>query len=75
MTITTVAISLDTDTARIYSDASAEDKKKLRLLMSLWLREFVVSPTPLKVIMDEISEKAQERGLSREILESLLNAN
>ena len=75
MRITTVAIPLDTDTARIYSDASAEDKKKLRLLMSLWLREFAVSPTPLKVLLDEISEKAQGRGLTREILESLLNSN
>ena len=48
---------------------------KLRLLLSLWLREFAVSPRPLKVIMDEISEKARSRGLTPEILESLLNAN
>jgi hypothetical protein len=47
----------------------------LRVLLSLWLREFAVSPRPLKVIMDEISEKAQARGLTPEILESLLNAN
>ena len=72
MTITTITIPLDTDTARIYSTASAEDQKKLRLLMSLWLREFAVSPTSLKVIMDEISNKAQARGLTPEILESLL---
>jgi hypothetical protein len=75
MTVTTVTIPVDTDTARIYSAASPEDQKKLRLLMSLWLREFAVSPTPLKVILDEISEKAQARGLTPEILESLLNAN
>jgi len=75
MTITTVAIPLDTETARIYSDASAEDKKKLRLLMSLWLREFAVSPTPLKAVMYEISEKPKERGLTPEILESLRNGN
>ena len=75
MTVTTVTIQVDTDTARIYSAASPEDQKKLRLLMSLWLREFAVSPTPLKVILDEISEKAQARGLTPEILESLLNAN
>ena len=75
MTVTTVTIAVDTDTARIYSAASPEDQKKLRLLMSLWLREFAGSPTPLKVILDEISEKAQSRGLTPEILESLLNAN
>ncbi len=75
MTIATITIPLDADTARIYSGASAEDQRKLRLLLSLWLREFVISPTPLKVIMDEISEKAQARGLTPEILESLLRAN
>lgn len=75
MTIANITIPLDTQTARIYTGASAEDKKKLRLLLSLWLREFAVTPTPLQVIMDEISEKAQARGLTPEILESLLNAN
>ena len=59
-----ITIPVDADTARIYSDASAEDRKKMRLLLSLWLREFAESPRPLKVIMDEISDKAQSRGLS-----------
>jgi len=75
MTISTITIPLDADTARIYTDASVENQKKLRLLLSLWLREFAISPTPLKVVMDEISEKAQERGLTPEILDSLLNAS
>jgi hypothetical protein len=75
MAIANITIPLDAQTARIYTSASTEDKKKLRLLLSLWLREFAVSPTPLKIIMDEISEKAQARGLTPEILESLLNAN
>lgn len=75
MTIANVTIPLDTQTAQIYTGASTEDKRKLRLLLSLWLREFAVSPPPLRVIMDEISEKAQARGLTPEILESLLNAN
>jgi hypothetical protein len=30
---------------------------------------------PLSAIMDKISEKTQERGLTPEILESLLDAN
>lgn len=75
MTIATITIPLDPDTARIYTGASTEDQRKLRLLLSLWLREFSMSPTPLKVIMDEISDKAQARGLTPEILESLLHAN
>jgi len=75
MTIANVTIPLDAQTARIYTRASSEDKRKLHVLLSLWLREFAISPRPLNVIMDEISEKAQARGLTPEILESLLNAN
>ncbi len=75
MTMATINIPLDADTARIYSSASPEDQKKLRLLLSLWLREYVVDPTPLSQVMDEVSDRAQARGLSPEILDSLLNAD
>ena len=74
MTIANITIPVDTQTARIYTRASSEEKKKLRVLLSLWLREFAASPRPLKVVMDEISEKAQARGLTPAILESVLNA-
>ena len=74
MAIAKITVPVDDQTARIYTSASAEDKKKLRLLLSLWLREFAVSPPPLNAIMDEISDKAKARGLTPEILESLLNA-
>ena len=75
MTVSSIKIPLDAETARIYAEASPEDQKKLRLLLSLWLREFAVSPTPLKAVMDEISRKAQARGLTPEILESLLHGD
>ena len=75
MTITDITIPLDTDTARVYQDASTEDQKKLRLILSLWLREYSASPTSLIAIMNGISEKAQTRGLTPEILETLLHAD
>jgi len=71
----TITIPLDADTAKLYTEASAEMQRKFQVLLSLWLREFVVSPRSLQVIMDEISQKAQTRGLTTEILESLLDAN
>ncbi len=71
----TIAIPLDTDTAQIFEKTSAENKKKVRLLLGLCLREFVTSQRPLTAIMDEISEKAAASGLTPEILESLLHAN
>ncbi len=75
MTMTTISVRLDADTARIYTSAPPEDQKKLRLLLSLWLREYAIAPTPLKQVMDQIGEKAQARGLTPEILESLLHAD
>jgi len=75
MSTATITIPLDTDTARVCTEASAEVQRKLRLLLSLWLREYAVSPRPLEAVMDEISEKARARGLTPEILESLLHAN
>lgn len=75
MSIATITIPLDTDTARVYTEAPAEVQKKLRILLSLWLIEFAGSPRSLKAVMNEISEKAQARGLSPEILESLLHAD
>ncbi len=71
---TMITIPLNVDTARLYSQAPAELRRKLQLLLTLWLRNLLVSRRPLQVIMDEISQKAQERGLTPEILESLLNA-
>jgi len=41
--------------------------------ISLRFNHYLISPRPLQVVMDEISQKAQERGLTPEILESLLN--
>jgi hypothetical protein len=69
----TVNISLDNETAKIYEKAPAADKKKMQLLLSLWLREFEKPSASLEKLMDDISRKAQERGLTPEILESLLN--
>jgi hypothetical protein len=69
----TNSIPLDSETAQIYTQASTEDKQKLRLLLNLWLREYAVPPRPLKKIMDEISDKAQARGLTTETLELLLH--
>ncbi len=69
----TLNIPLDNETARIYQQASEEEKKKLSLLMSLWLREFDKPSQSLEKLMDRISRKARERGLTAEILNSLLN--
>jgi len=68
-----VNIPLDNETARIYENAPLADKKKMQILMTLWLREFENPSISLDELMDDISRKAQARGLTPEILESILN--
>ncbi len=73
MNVMTVNIQLDEKAAEIYTRASWEEQRKLQMLLGLWLREFDDSSLSLPTLMDQISDNAQERGLTPEILESLLN--
>jgi hypothetical protein len=41
--------------------------------VGLWLREFEKQSVSLDKLMDEVSRKAQKRGLSSEILKSILD--
>jgi hypothetical protein len=69
----TVKVPMDNETAKIYETASMAEKKKMQLLLSLWLREFEKPSVSLEKLMDNVSRKARERGLTSELLESLLN--
>ena len=68
------SIQVESEVANAYNSASREDQQKIQLLMRLWLREFATPPgLSLTEVMDLISERAQSRGLTPEILESILN--
>ena len=69
----TVNIQLDEEAARIYQQASSEDKQKMQVLLSIWLRQFGKPTKSLRSLMDMISTKAEERGLTPEILDTILN--
>lgn len=74
MAIKTTSIQVEPDVANAYNSASQEDRKKIQRLMRLWLRELSTQPgLSLSEVMDMISEQAQARGLTPEILESILN--
>jgi hypothetical protein len=74
MTTATISIEVDADAARAFAEAPIEEQRKLQLLLSLRLRELTANPTrSLKAIMDEIGARAEARGLTPEILESLLH--
>jgi hypothetical protein len=74
MTTSTISIEVDADAARAFAAASAEEKRKLQLLLNLRRREIMTGPTrSLREIMDEIGAEAKARGLTPEILDSLLH--
>jgi len=68
-----ITVSVDPDVANAYRLASDADRRKLDLLVNLRLRDATQSKKSLKEVMIEISENAQQRGLTPEILQSLLD--
>ena len=69
----TITISLDPQTAQAYDSASPQEKRKLQALLSLRLRELASTEYPsLQKTLDEVGRKAKDRGLTPEILDSLL---
>lgn len=71
-----LTLELNVEVVRAYNTASAEEQQKIRLLLSLWLKDFTTAPAvSLQALMDDISDKAEARGLTSAILESILNAN
>lgn len=73
MAKTTITIPLDPQTARAYDSAAPEEKRKMQALLSLWLRELAGGEyASLQQVLDEVGAKAKARGLTPELLDSLL---
>ncbi len=68
-----ITVSVDSYVAAIYCAASESERSKLDLLVNLRLRQVATQGQSLRDIMDEISRNSQQRGLTPEILESILN--
>ncbi len=68
-----ITVSVDSDVAEFYRSVSDRDRRKLDLLANLRLREATESPKSLRDIMREMSRNAQRRGLTPEILPSILD--
>lgn len=68
-----ITIRVDAEAARAFKAASVEEQRKLEALLSMRLREVTGSQESLREIMGEISRKAKERGLTPEILRSILD--
>jgi hypothetical protein len=68
-----ITIRVDPETARAYRAASEQQRRKLDLLLTLRLHDALRPSGSLKELMRDISRKAQARGLTPEILESILD--
>jgi hypothetical protein len=67
-----VTLELDEAAARIYKNASPEQRRKLEALVSLHLLEATMSRQSLRELMDTVGKQAQEQGLTEERLQELI---
>jgi hypothetical protein len=68
-----ITIRVDADLATAYQEASDEERQKFDLLLNLRLRDATRPRRSLKETARDIGRKARERGLTPEILESILH--
>lgn len=69
-----LTLQLDSEAVAVFEMISDTDKEKLEILVSSLFKEYHKSSIEtLKQTMDEISKKAQKRGLTPEILEKILS--
>lgn len=74
MALSSITVQLDSEAANIYMQTPPPEQAKIRLLFSILLREFADSGRTLEAIMDEIGERAQTLGLTKEKLQAMLDA-
>ena len=70
-----ITIRVDSQAAQAYRAAPDEERRKLELLLNMRLRDALQPNGSLQDLMRDISRKAQERGLTPEILESILHGS
>ena len=68
-----ITIPVDAEIAQIYNSLSEKDRQRYDLIVYLRLKEVVKESRSLDEIIDDLSTKAQKRGLTPEILNSILS--
>jgi mRNA-degrading endonuclease RelE of RelBE toxin-antitoxin system len=69
-----ITIEVSPEVAKAYQSASPQERKKIQAVVSILLQKQVDKDVAfLRELMDEISDRAKARGLTPEILESILN--
>jgi hypothetical protein len=73
MSTEVISIRVDAEAAKAFRSLSEEDRRRLEAILSIRLSEITQGGESLEGVMQEISDKAKARGLTPEILNSLLN--
>lgn len=68
-----ITVWVGSEVANFYRSVSDTERRRLDLLIGLRLREIAAYEKSLETVMDEISNNAQQRGLTPEILQSILD--
>jgi hypothetical protein len=73
MTIPTISIPVDDTVADAFRAASVERQRQLQILLGLRLRELTIRPQrSLDEILDQVGRAAESKGLTAEMLDSML---
>jgi len=68
-----ITLEIDATAAQVFKSVSDEERAKLQVLLGIWLQEYSQANGPtLLETMDDISEKAKNRGMTVQDLESIL---
>jgi hypothetical protein len=68
-----ITVHVHPDVARAYKAASEADRRKMDLLVSFQLTDFMQSPQSLDEAISAMSSEAQRNGLTPELLDSILH--
>jgi hypothetical protein len=76
MSTEAITLELDADAVRAFKSASGEEQERIKTLIGAWLLAYArADASSLKETMDDVSRKAAERGLTPEILQSILEGD
>jgi hypothetical protein len=68
-----IMVNVDVEAAHRFEAASAEQREKIEALLSLRLTQATREKRCLEDVMSDISQKAQSRGLTPALLDSILH--
>ena len=80
MNTETITLEAPPEVAQIFWDSSSESRQQITGFISVWSSESAPEDrekavADLKRIMKETGENAQKRGMTKEVLEDILEAN